>query len=93
MTIAFSKAPKQGRKKDGIASEVEAHSEGRENGPERESERSDCLGAESVRWARIVALRTAIGDGSYRVPAADLADSLLRTGRCDHSAVLSMYSA
>ena len=47
----------------------------------------------TVRWARVLELRAAIQDGSYRVPAEEVADSMLRFARRQHSATLWMYPA
>ncbi len=49
--------------------------------------------AEAVRWARILAIQAAVKDGSYRVPAEQVADGLFRCAERHQTARLQMYSA
>lgn len=52
------------------------------------------VGADSVRWEKVLALRAAIERGSYRVAAGDVADRMLRSANAhNHTAEAQMYSA
>ena len=48
---------------------------------------------DAARWERLIALRAAIRCGTYRVPAEELADCLLRRSVTEHGAKSAMYSA
>ena len=60
--------------------------------PEDPHDRTPAV-AEPVRWTRILALQAAIKEGSYRISAEEVADSLLRFAEHHGPSELPMYSA
>ena len=57
------------------------------------NENARSANAEAERWARLVHLRAAVENGSYRVAPLDVADAMFRFLERDDTAARQMYSA